>query len=234
MKDVIITKDVYELLIPEQSFLSRADVRIRTANSNSHAIALHRAERADLIIAYLDDRDMSGEELCRQIREDSVMRSVSILLICGARESDISRCINCNANAYVTMPLATAVLLQEAHRLLSVSSRKACRIPVKIRLECTTRGKRFTGTIENISTAGLFFRTSVVIPEGATVHCTFAIAGSRQVTVPGEVVRILPDEPEAGYGVSFFDVSTEAISAIGRVTGEGKACSDLTERAETS
>lgn len=232
MNNVIVAKDVYELLIPEQSFLSRADVRIRSAGSNSQALALHRAERADLIIAHLND-DLSGEALCAQIRDDAGLRGVSILLICGAQESEIGRCVSCNANAYVTMPIASAVLLQEAHRLLNIAPRKTCRIPVKIRLECTSRGKRFTGTIENISAAGLFFRTFAELPEGATVHCTFAVAGSRQQTIPGEVVRILPDEPEAGYGVSFFDISTEALSAIGRLSGKEKACNDLTDQSET-
>lgn len=227
MKNVIIVKDVYELLLPEQSFLSRSDVRIRTAGSNSQALALHRSETADLIIAYLDTGEMSGEELCRQIREERCLRGVSILLICGAQEAEIGRCITCNANAYVTMPVLPAVLLQEAHLLLNIAPRKTCRIPVKIRLECETRGKRFIGTIENISTAGLFFRASAELPEGATVHCTFAVPGSRQVTIPGEVVRILSDEPQAGYGVSFFDISTEAVAAIGRLSGEEKACSDL-------
>lgn len=219
MKNVIIAKDIYALLVPEQSFLSRSDVRIRTAGSNRQALTLHRVARADLIIAYLND-ELCGEELCRQIREDARMRGVSILLVCGAQESEIERCVSSNANAYVTMPVSVAVLLQEAHRLLNIAPRKTCRVPVKIRLECQTRGKRFTGTIENISVAGLFFRTSAVLPEGATVHCSFSVAGSRQLTVTGEVVRILPDEQETGYGVSFFDISTEAMSAIGRVSGE--------------
>ncbi|MBI5849054.1 MAG: response regulator [Nitrospirae bacterium] len=219
MKNVIVAKDVYALLVPEQSFLSRSDVRIRTASSNSQALALHRAVRADLIIAHLDD-EFSGEALCRQIRDTAGTRSVSILLVCAAQESEIERCVSSNANAHVTMPVSVAVLLQEAHRLLNIAPRKTCRVPVKIRLECQTRGKRFTGMIENISTAGLFFRSSAVMPEGATVHCTFSVAGSRQLTVAGEVVRILPDEHETGYGVSFFDISTEAMSAIGRVSGE--------------
>jgi DNA-binding response OmpR family regulator len=234
MKNVIIAKDVYELLIPEQSFLSRSDVRIRTADSNSQAAALHRAEKTDLIIAYLDTEEMSGEELCRQIREDSVARGVSILLICGVQEAEISRCVSCNANAYITMPIASAVLLQEAHRLLNIAPRKNCRVPVKIRLECELRGKRFVGMIENISTAGLFFRSPSVIPEGSTVHCTFKAGEGREVTVAGEIVRMLHDEPMAGYGVSFFDISTEAASSIGRLSGAKKACNDLTERAETS
>lgn len=226
MKKVIMPQDIYELFRPEQSFLSRADVRILTTAANGSALALHRTEMADLIIAYLDTGEMSGEELCRQIREDVGMRSVSILLICGMQESEIGRCMNCNANAYVTMPVIPAVLLQEAHRLLNIAPRKTCRIPLKIRLECETRGKRFTGMIQNISTAGLLFRTSADLPEGATVHCTFAAAGSRQLTVSGEVVRILTDGPQAGYGMSFFDISTEAASAINRLSDKEQTGSD--------
>jgi CheY-like chemotaxis protein len=222
MKKVIMPQDVYELFRPEQSFLSRADVSILTSATNSQALALQRSEMADLIIAYLDTAEMSGEELCRQIRGDAGLRGASMMLLCGEQESEIGRCMSCNANAYITLPIASAVLLQEAHRLLNIAPRKICRVPVKIRLESTTRGKRFTGTIENISTAGLFFRSSAVMPEGATVHCTFAVAGSRQLTVPGEVVRILPDEPLAGYGVSFFDINTEAVTAIGRLSSEEK------------
>ncbi len=233
MHKVIMPQDIYKLLRPEQSFLSRADVSILTAAANSQALALHRAERADLVIAYLETGELSGEELCKQIRDDVGTRGVSILLICGTQESETGRCVGCNANAYVTMPITSAVLLQEAYRLLNIAPRKTCRVPVKIRLVCATRGKRFTGTIENISAAGLFFRSSGVMPEGATVHCTFALAGSRQLTVSGEIERVLPDELQPGYGVSFFDISTEAASAIDRFSGGENVTADLTARAET-
>lgn len=218
MKKIIMPRNIHELLLPEQSFLSRGSVQIITADTNSQALAIHRAEVADLIIAYLDTEQMSGEDLCSQIRSDAGMRGVSILLICGQDETEISRCINCNANAYVTTPIVPALLLQEAHRLLHIPPRNTCRIPVNIRMECTTRGKHFTGMIENLSTAGLFFRSAALLPEGAIVHCTFAAAGSRKLTISGEVVRILSEEPEAGYGVSFFDISTEAAAAISRLS----------------
>ena len=109
MKKVIMPKDIYELFRREQSFLSRADVSILTTAVNSEVLALHRAEIADLIIAYLDAGEMSGEELCRQIREDAGLRGVSMLLICGAQESEIGRCESCNANAYVQLPVISAV-----------------------------------------------------------------------------------------------------------------------------
>ncbi|HYQ48250.1 MAG TPA: response regulator, partial [Thermodesulfovibrionales bacterium] len=223
--EVIIAEGVYALLRDEQSFLSRADVRIRTTGSNSQALEMHRTERADLIIAALDAGEMSGEELCGRIRDDAAMRSVSILLVCGSDESEISRCMNCSANAYVSLPAPPAILLQEAHRLLNIAPRKTCRVPVKIRVDGKVRGRRFTGTAENISTSGMLIWSSDVLVEGDTVQCSFSLSGSRQVTVPGEVVRVLPGNAgaESGYGVSFVDISTEAVSAIRRFSGEKQA-----------
>ena len=225
MKEVIIAEDVHTLLQNEQSFLSRADVRIRTTNSNSQALEMHEAEQADLIVAHLDAGEMSGEELCRQIRNDARLRSVSILLVCGTDESEIARCMNCNANAYISLPVPPAVLLQEAHRLLNIAPRKTCRVPVKIRVTGKVRGRRFTGAVENISTAGMLFWSSDSLLEGDSIQCSFSLSGSRQVTVPGEVVRILSGEEgaEFGYGVSFVDISTEAVSAIRRFAGEREA-----------
>ncbi len=219
-------QELYELFQPEQSFLSRADLRILTTDGNRQALALHRNEKADLIIAYLDSRQMSGEDLCSQIRNDEALRGVSILLICRGQESEIERCLNCNANAYLTMPVIPALLLQEAHQLLTIAPRISCRIPVKIRLECEMQGIRALGTIENISTSGLFFRTAADLPDGATVHCSFSVEGSRQVTVSGEVERIIAGKPQSGYGLSFFDISTEAASVIGRLSSNDKTASD--------
>jgi DNA-binding response OmpR family regulator len=225
MKEVIIAEDLHVLLQEEQSFLSRADVRIRTVNANRGALELHRVEPADLIIAHLDAGELSGEELCRQIRDDAGLRSVSILLVCGTGDAEIARCMNCSANAYVSMPAPPAVLLQEAHRLLNIAPRKTCRLLVKIRVDGKVRGRRFTGTIENISIAGMLFRSSDVLLEGDTIQCSFSLSGSRQVTVPGEVVRVLPGGAgaESGYGVSFIDISTEAAAAIRRFSGEQEA-----------
>jgi hypothetical protein len=133
--------------------------------------------------------------------------------------------MNCSANAYVSMPAPPAVLLQEAHRLLNIAPRKTCRLLVKIRVDGKVRGRRFTGTIENISIAGMLFRSSDVLLEGDTIQCSFSLSGSRQVTVPGEVVRVLPGGAgaESGYGVSFIDISTEAAAAIRRFSGEQEA-----------
>lgn len=224
MKEVIIAEDIYALLSKEQSFLSRSDIRISAAHSNGNALELHRYHKADLVIANLDAGDMSGEMFCSLVRGDEALRSVSILLVCSGQEEDIARCMKCNANAFISSPVNTAVLLQEAHRLLNIAPRKNCRVPVKIRVDGLSRGRRFTGMIENISSAGMLFWSAGGLLEGDTVQGSFSVSGSRTVTVSGEVVRILAGRSgdEAGYGVSFADISTEAASAIRRLAGEQK------------
>jgi DNA-binding response OmpR family regulator len=222
MKEVIIAEDIYALISKEQNFLSRSDIRIETAHTNSNALELHKTRKADLIIINLDTGDMSGEEFCSQLRGDALLRSVSILLVCSGQEEDIARCVKCNANMFISIPVNTAVLLQEAHRLLNIAPRKNCRVPVKIRVDGLVRGRHFTGMSENISSAGMLFWSSAGLLEGDTVQCTFSLSGSRQVTVSGEVVRVLAGRSgdESGYGVSFADISTEAASAIRRFASE--------------
>ncbi len=222
MKELIIAEDIYTVLSQEKSFLGRSDVRITEARSNGNALELHREHKADLIISHLDAADMSGETFCSLVRGDEALRSVSIILVCSGREEDIARCVQCNANAFISRPVNTAVLLQEAHRFLHIPLRKNCRVPVKIRVDGQSRGRRFTGMIENVSTAGMLFWSAGGLLEGDSVQGSFSLSGSRQVTVSGEVVRVLPGRSgaESGYGVSFADISTEAASAIRRFSEE--------------
>jgi hypothetical protein len=71
----------------------------------------------------------------------------------------------------------------------------------------------------------MLFWSSDSLLEGDNIQCSFSLSGSRQVTVPGEVVRVLSGEAgaEFRYGVSFVDISTEAVSAIRRFAGEQEA-----------
>jgi len=215
MKKVIIAKDISALIEKEKSFLGRSDIKILKADTNSKALALHRAEKADLIIAKLDSPDMSGEKLCSLIRNDDELRRVSIMIICSASEADSERCIKCDANAYMSIPINTAVLLQEAHHFLYIAPRESYRIPIKIKLEGKRNGSSFTGYSENISSSGMFFRSSAELFEGDTIICSFSL-GPRLITATAEIVRVLPKVPGlgAGYGVSFVDIRPDAVSVI--------------------
>lgn len=214
-KKVVIPETVLPLLRKERSFLDREGVRILASASNREALALHERERADLIVAMLDDPDMSGEELCSRIREDERLRKVSVIIICADTEADHERCLACRANSFVSAPVSMAVLLQEAHHLLNVARRADCRIAVDVEMRIDSSGEKFTGRSENLSSSGMLIETDAALNEGDTVACTFTLPEAGSMTVEGMIVR--EEESTNGmnrYGVSFVEPDEDVVKAI--------------------
>lgn len=222
MKRVIIAEDIYAVLRKEQNFLGRSDISIATAASNSRALALHKENQAVLIVAKLDDKELPGEKLCRLIRKDSNLRNVSIIIVCSGDNANLKRCVRCSANVFISSPLNTAILLQEAYQLLSIPPRKSYRIELKVKCAGTTKGRPFAGHTENISTMGMLLSSRAALLEGDIVVCSFVLPGSGQLTATSEVVRVIANKQkkETTYGVCFTDISPEAISAIEALSGE--------------
>lgn len=232
MKRVIIAKAVYEVLKDGQNFLFRSDISTVPADTNALALALHKEQPADLIIAELDDGDLPGEKLCSLIRKDSGLRNVSLMLVCSGAGTDLKRCVQCSANAFVSRPLNTVILLQEAYQLLNIAARKAYRLELRVRCEGTTKGRPFTGHTENISTTGLLLESRADLLEGDLIVCSFSLPETRRLTVTAEVVRVITGKLGQAkiYGACFADISPEVISAIEALTGEDSRRAGRTSR----
>jgi CheY-like chemotaxis protein len=218
MKKVIITDDIKEMLEKDLSFLDRSDIRTLVAADNEEILVLHRAEKADLIITDLNMPEISGENLCALIREDAALRNVSIIIVCSETAENLQRCAQCGANVFIPTPVNTAVLLQEAYQLLHVTPRKACRIPLKLKIEGAAKENSFTGHVNNISASGMLFQSSAILFEGDTIGCSFSLPDSPRITASAEIVRVIKKENEQGphilYGVKFPDLSDEDVSAL--------------------
>jgi CheY-like chemotaxis protein len=217
MKKVIMPDDVRQLLEKERSFLNRSNVRVIPAGSNEKILDLHRTERADLIIAYLSAKGMTGGTLCSLIRNEESLCRVSIMLICSEDENDIEQCSQCGANAFVTSPINAAVVLQEAWQLLQVPPRSSCRVPVQFKIEGTAGNRPVTGVMENISTSGILFRSSAQLYEGDAVLCVFSLDGSTRLTATAEIVRVIEGmRKQEGdlFGAKFSSLSDSDLSAI--------------------
>ena len=218
MKKIIIAEDLITLVEKDNSFFKRTDIRTITAATNKEILDLHRTERADLIITNIDMPEMNAEELCTLIRNDNELRSVSIIIVCPETAANLQRCVHCGANAFVTTPVNHAVLLQEAHLLLHVTPRRSCRIDLKLKMEGTAKENPFTGLTENISAAGMLFRSAAILFEGDSISCSFSLPGSARISVSADIVRALKNKngPPAKhlYGVVFSDISDNDVSAI--------------------
>jgi CheY-like chemotaxis protein len=217
MKKVIIAKDIRTIVEKKKTFLDRSAVRLFAAPSNEKVLALHRAVKADLIIAKLNMPEMSGETLCSLIRDDEELQHVSIIIVSSENEGDLARCVQCRANAFISSPIDTELLLLEAHRLLNIAPRTSYRIPIRVKFFGKSKQRVFTGYTENLSSSGMLLCTMSHLFEGDPIMCSFSIPGSVQVTVQAEVVRVLGKESEHNtncYGIKFTELSASTTSAI--------------------
>ena len=218
MKKVIIAEDIQAILEKEDSFLNRSDVSIFTAANNDQVLALHRAEKVDLIIAQLDTPAMSGEVLSAIIRDDDELCKASLIIVVGSdTEDDLKRCLQCRANAFVTSPVNKAVLVQEINQLLHIGHRKSCRVPVSIKIHGRSSEIPFTGYAENLSVSGMLLHSDTLLYEGDDITCAFYLPDSTHINTKAEVIRVLGIETEHdtnGYGIKFIDLSTDFSSAI--------------------
>lgn len=217
MKKIIIDKKINKELEKQKSFLDREDIKKYISLSNKHALLIHKTEKADLIVTNLDSKSMSGETLCSIIRNDKELNKVSIIILCSNTKLHHQRCLNCQANVFLTLPVNSAVLLQEMHQLINIAQRKSCRIPIKLKIEGVSKRKTIIAYTENMSASGMLINTKALLSEGDSISCSFRMPDSKKISVRAEIVRVLERKEREKinyYGIKFTDINNEDAGII--------------------
>lgn len=217
IQKIIITKEIKPLIGGESQFLDRADIRILPASSNKEALDLHRAEKADVIIADLDGDVLNGERFCSAIREDKELCRVSLIITHSGNAADLRRISSCRANAFVEKSACPDALIERARQLLSVPVREAYRSPIGIVVNCDIKQDASIGYAENISTTGMLIDTEKRFLVGEILLCSFVLPDSTHVRTEAEVVRVSARATEHDcnqYGIRFRDLAENFRDAI--------------------
>jgi len=217
MKKILITNDLMIILGKKSSFLNRADVRLFTAANSEDVLAVHQAEKVNLIIAALDLPGMKNEQLYKMIRENKDLRAVSVILVCPDAPLSLERASRCKANAVITLPVDVTKLLEKAQQLLNISWRESYRVLLSVRVEGSTKDTSFFCSSENISTTGILIETDKVLKQGDHVMCSFFLPDAKQIKTSGQILRVIEPTPGAKahrYGVNFNQLPVDAKSAI--------------------
>lgn len=100
--------------------LQQAGFRVVEAASGEEALALTRTVRPDLVLLDVDLPDVSGHEVCRQIKEDPALRSIAVLHLTAAfrRGRDHARALDLGADGYLVEPVEPDVLVATVRSLL--------------------------------------------------------------------------------------------------------------------
>ncbi|MCE5194964.1 MAG: response regulator [Nitrospiraceae bacterium] len=209
MKKILIVDDLKPFIEQQKNILCRSDFQILTATSGIDALEIHKELGADLMIIDLDMPGMSGDELCSEIRKNSNLKSVSILMVTRPNEKDIERCKKCGANDYITKPIKAQSLVEKATILLVVSERKNFRALAKIKIEGMSNSFNFSAFSVNLSSTGILIETELSLPISDVISCSFFLPDKTSVSFKGEVARVMKKNG-AGmyqYGIRFTNIS---------------------------
>jgi CheY-like chemotaxis protein len=209
-KRIVLVEDAELRRALEGSFFHRAGFALLVAGDAKAALALIEERDPDLVM--LTSTVPGGEELCRQLKGDPLLRSTPLLLLVAAGdEAGAQRARAAGCDAVLTRPLAEEQLLADSCRLLGIACRAAARAPVDIPLRCRVgAGKTHSGRALNLNVGGLFATAIPLYPVGTLLDFELLLPG-RAAPVCGQARVAWVNHPEwvktaalpAGMGLEF-------------------------------
>ncbi len=115
---VLVVEDNEDLLRMIEKILSH-DYRVLTAYNGKEALEIVENEPVDLVVTDIMMPVMDGVELTRRLREDKRHESCPVIMLTAKRDDDDRvAAYSVGANAYITKPFNTSVLLARVRNLL--------------------------------------------------------------------------------------------------------------------
>lgn len=220
MTKALLVDDVKLFLELEKTLLKNRGMEIFTATSGKEAIEIHRREKVNVILCDLNMPDLSGLDVCRLIRNDEALKTVSIIMVTTkGSDEDIAKCMSAGANDVISKPINRVELLKKVFKYTNISFRSDTRLLVRLQAQGTTeRSEIFAGMTRNISSTGFLLETAQKFSIGDTATFSISFPGfSAKIPVKGEIAREMDLESERSYsgvkmtfyGVRFTEVSSE-------------------------
>ena len=119
MPRILIVDDEPDLVRLLDYNLKQAGYETITTSTGETALALARARKPDLVLLDIMLPDISGTEVCRQLRRDASLKSVPILML-TAKSEEVDRVVGfeLGADDYVTKPFSVRELVLRVKAVL--------------------------------------------------------------------------------------------------------------------
>ena len=156
---VLIVNDEPDQLTLMSNLLHKAGYSVLTAEDGLHALNLARQKRPDLVISDVSMPRMNGLEFCREIRADSELQTVPILLVSALQKDTDSVVAGLRAGAddYLEIPFDAARLVAKVSRLLERSRLEASYRDLVEQASDMIFTQDLAGRLTSINLAGLNF-----------------------------------------------------------------------------
>lgn len=217
---ILLVDDNRFFLTLEKQFLQKTPATIIEATSAEEALMFCRQQRPDLIYMAHDPAGIDGASACRQIKADPLLASIPVVLVYDQDASALrSLCEASGSDGTVTKPLDRRLFLDVGCRFLEGIREQ--RSPCLFQVSYLFRGEKFSCTCLDISTGGLFLKTTAPPAAGTPLELTFSLPGpASPIDCRGNVTwmntpqkMLKPNYPH-GFGVKFSEISDQAVARI--------------------
>lgn len=118
MANILVVDDEERVALSIERSLRR-EYQIRVANNGGEALKIARREKPDLVILDINMPGMDGLEVCRELRNDPMLKAVPILFLTARdRVDDRIDGLEAGADDYLTKPFDVRELLLRVQAIL--------------------------------------------------------------------------------------------------------------------
>ena len=118
---ILVVDDEVPIREYEANLLSEFGHEVLTASEGYEALKLAREKHPDLILLDILMPEMSGIEVCRELRADPRTRDVRIVVVSGVDDRQtLEECLDAGADDFVTKPIDRLELMVRVRSMLRV------------------------------------------------------------------------------------------------------------------
>ncbi|HME45207.1 MAG TPA: response regulator [Syntrophorhabdales bacterium] len=119
---VLITDDDPELLRLTATILERAGYEVLEASTGKECLEATQAHHPDIILLDVILPDISGIEVCKQIKADEALRDIFVILVSGVQVSSEYQAegLDVGADGYIIKPISNKELVARVHSLVRI------------------------------------------------------------------------------------------------------------------
>ena len=119
-RQILIVDDYPGARYLRSRILSEGGYEVLEAGTGAEALALARARKPSLILLDVNLPDISGYEVCEQLKHDPTTAAIPVIQITGAWLTEEDRCrgLGSGADAYLVEPVDDVTLLRNVVMLI--------------------------------------------------------------------------------------------------------------------